>query len=248
MEKDGGVAGKDFSNSRRGTTQFLNMTEESQSAIRKSGWTVGQVYVTAAICLVVGVALGYLFRGSQMPPVSSQNNTQSAPAGQGAAQMPTLEQMKQMADKQAAPLLAKLQGDPNNAELLVSIGRVYESAHQFQDAAGYYEKSLSLKPRNVVIRNEMASCLYYSGDVDGALKQLDQSLKDDPKNANSLFNLGMIRWQGKNDSQGAVATWQRLLKLNPNLESDKKAQVQKLIADARQHGTVPQEPNKAVKE
>lgn len=217
-------------------------------AEERSGWTVTQVYVTAAICLLMGVALGYLFRGSQMPAVTSQTNTQSAPAGQAAAQMPTLEQLKQMADKQAAPLLAKLQNDGNNPDLLVNIGRVYESAHQFKEAAGYLEKSLSIKPGDVAIRNEMASCLYYSGDVDGALKQLDQSLKDDPKNANALFNLGMIRWQGKNDSQGAVATWQRLLKSNPNLESDKKAQVQRLIADARQHSTLPQEPKKALKE
>jgi len=248
MEEDRGVAGKVPGNSRRSTTQSLNMTEESPLAGGRSGWTVKQVYVTAAICLLLGVALGYLFRGSQMPAVSSQSNTQPAPAGQAAAQMPTLDQMKQMADKQAAPLLAKLQNDGSNPDLLANIGRVYESAHQFKEAAGYYEKSLSIKPANVAIRNEMASCLYYSGDVDGALKQLDQSLKDDPKNANSLFNLGMIRWQGKNDSQGAVATWQRLLKLNPNLESEKKAQVQRLIADARQHPSLPDRARKAEKE
>jgi cytochrome c-type biogenesis protein CcmH/NrfG len=225
-----------------------DMTEQSQLVTARSGWTVRQVYVTAAICLFIGVAVGYLFRGSQMPSTAQSASATTQAPQQLQPQIPTLDQMKHMADKQAEPLLAKLQGDARNPDLLYQIGRVYESAHQFKEAAAYYEKSLSIKPQNVVVRNEMASCLYYIGDVDGALQQLDRSLKDDPKNPNSLFNLGMIRWQGKNDSQGAVSAWQRLLKLNPNLESQKKDQVQKLIAEVRDHPGLSQEAKKTDKE
>jgi len=32
-----------------------------------SAWKAKQVYAMAALCLVVGLALGYLFRGSQSP-------------------------------------------------------------------------------------------------------------------------------------------------------------------------------------
>jgi len=62
----------------------------------------------------------------------------------------------------------------------------------------------------------MASCLFYNGDVDGAISQLRQSLGYDPKDANSLFDLGIIKWQGKHDSKGAVVAWQQLLKSNRN--------------------------------
>ena len=207
-----------------------------------SGWNTRQVYVSAAICLALGVTLGYLFRESGLPsPAASAPQSQAMPNTSAA---PTLEQMKRTADKQAAPLLAKLQTDPKNAGLLVQIGRIYESTHQFTDAADYYNKSLALDPKNVMIRNEMASCLYYTGDVDGALKQLEQSLKDDPRNANSLFNLGMIRWQGKKDAEGAVMAWKLLLKLNPNLEDQKKDQVERLITDASQNGGLPGAKNK----
>ena len=41
----------------------------------------------------------------------------------------------------------------------------------------------------------------------------------------------MNRLQGKSDGKGAVAAWQRLLKSNPQLSADRKAQVQKLMAD-----------------
>jgi cytochrome c-type biogenesis protein CcmH/NrfG len=203
-----------------------------------SSWQAKQVYAMAVICLVVGLAIGYLFRGSQSPaaPPQPAANAQAAPTNaQPAAggHMPSLEEMKQMADKKAAPLLEKLKGDPNNSDLLIQVGNIYKSTHQFKEAASYYDKALQIDPKNVAIRTEMASCLYYNGDVDGAISQLQQSLRVDPKDANSLFNLGMIRWQGKQDSKGAVAAWQQLLKSNPQLSAERKATVQKLMADVQ---------------
>jgi cytochrome c-type biogenesis protein CcmH/NrfG len=146
---------------------------------------------------------------------------------------PTLDQMKQMADQKAAPLLAQLKNDPRNADLLINLGNIYFSTHQFKTAADYYGKSLEVKPKNIAIRTQMASCLYYLGDADGSLQQLTQATTDDPKDANSLFNLGMIRWKAKKDSKGALAAWAQLLKTNPELDPSKKAQVQKLMADVK---------------
>ncbi len=62
-----------------------------------------------------------------------------------------------------------------------------------------------------------------------------------PKDANALFDLGMIKLQGKSDGKGAIAAWQRLLKTNPQLSPDRKATVMKLMADVMtmmgdQHG------------
>jgi len=212
--------------------------EPTTGSTAGSTWQAKQVYAMAVICMVVGLAIGYLFRGSQSPAVPAQpaaNARPAAPASMG-GHMPSLEEMKQMADKKAAPLLEKLKNDPNNSGLLIQVGNIYKSTHQFKDAAGYYDKALQLDPKNVAIRTEMATCLYYNGDVDGAISQLQKALQYDPKDANSLFNLGMIKWQGKQDSKGAVAAWQELLKSNPQLSADRKATVQKLMADAKMQG------------
>jgi len=208
--------------------------EAGERATSGSVWRAGQVYGMAAVCLLVGLALGYLFRGSQSPvrPVPEVSSAQPAAMSRGmGGHMPSLEDMKKMADTKAAPLLAKLKSDPNNSDLLIQVGNIYQSTHQFKDAAGYYEKAVKVDPKNVAIRTELASCLYYGGDVDGALSQLQQSLHYQPKDANSLFNLGMIRWHGKQDGRGALAAWQELLKSNPQLSADRKATVQKLMAD-----------------
>jgi cytochrome c-type biogenesis protein CcmH/NrfG len=203
-----------------------------------SAWQIKQVYAMAAISLIVGLAIGYLFRGSQSPappprPVTAAVSQPSPAAGGMAGQMPSLEQMKQMADAKAAPLLDKLKSDPGNTDLLTKVGDLYQGTHQFKEAAVYYDKALQIDPKNVPIRTQMASCLYYQGDVDGAISQLQQALRYDPKDANSLFNLGIMKLQGKKDTKGALAAWQLLLNSNPQLSADRKARVQKLIADVR---------------
>ena len=217
--------------------------ENVTSGTSSSEWQAKQVYALAVVCLLIGLAVGYLFRGSRSPapPVNAMQSAAApgATAGMGSQgamgnQPVSLDQMKHMADKKAEPLLAKLKDDPKNADLLIQTGKVYFSTHQFKEAADYFGKSLEVKPKNVPIRTLMASCLYFSGDVDGALQQLGQATTDDPKDANSLFNLGMIRWEGKKDAKGALAAWGQLLRSNPELDPNKRAQVEKLMADVRQ--------------
>jgi cytochrome c-type biogenesis protein CcmH/NrfG len=187
-----------------------------------------QVYFMAAICLLLGLGIGYGLRGVQGSTSPSVPAAASAPA---AKRMPTLDEMKHMADIKAAPLLAKLKSNPHDSALLVEVGAIYHGTHQFKEAASYYGRAVESDPKNVALRASLASSLYRSGDVDGALAQLKEGLRYEPGDANSLFNLGMILLQGKGDGKGALAAWQRLLKSNPQLSADRKAEVQKLMAD-----------------
>lgn len=225
------------------------MANEPDGVVTQTaGWKPIQVYAMAVICLVLGGALGYLFRGSASRPVQASTPT-SQPTANGAAgmgmpqQMPSLDDMKRMADKQAEPLLEKLKNDPNNSSLLNQLGTLYKVTHQFKQAEDYYQKAVKADPKNVAARTDLATCLYYEGDVDGAVRLLKESLQYDPKDANTLFNLGLIEWQAKKDSNGAVSAWQQLLKSNPKLATDKKAAVEKLIAQAKQHLNVKQQAN-----
>jgi cytochrome c-type biogenesis protein CcmH/NrfG len=189
-----------------------------------------QVGALAAFALLVGFAVGTLIPTAQ----TSESRTpapSASPAAMGNAHMPSMGDMKQMADKQAAPLLEKLKNDPNNVTLLVQVGGIYHITRQYADAAGWYQKAVAIDPQNVPIRTKLAISLYRAGDPDGAIEELNQGLVIDPKDVNSLFNLGMIKLQGKGDAQGALAAWQLLLKSNPQLSADRKAAVVKLIAD-----------------
>ena len=222
--------------------------ESKQSGTTTTNWTATQTYAMAAVCLLIGVLVGYLVRGSAKPaaqasPASAemQQATAAPPSAAGQQKMPTMDDMKRMADKQAEPLVAKLKTDPKNVELLNKIALTYKATHQFKDAISYFQKALDVDPKNVAIRTDMASCMYYTGDVDGALAELDKSLTYDPKHPGTLMNIGIIKWQGKNDVPGAVASWEKLLKLNPNFPQ--KAVIEHMIAQAQQQKNTAQVSN-----
>jgi cytochrome c-type biogenesis protein CcmH/NrfG len=188
------------------------------------------------ISLIVGLALGYLLLGGKVAPKPAQVAA-PAPTGMppGGHPTATLEQMKAMADAKAGPLLEKLKKDPNNAALLAQVGTLYNATHQFKEAAGYYNKSLEIDPKNVKTRTALATSLYYDGDVDGAIAELQQALKNDPRDVNAEFNLGMVKFKGKDDPAGAIAVWQKLLDTHPDL--DRRPAVEQMIEEAKQAST-----------
>jgi cytochrome c-type biogenesis protein CcmH/NrfG len=212
------------------------MDENKAARDSSSLWKPLQTYTLAVICLVIGLAIGYLLRGSAASPTAaapetSAQSAQTAQAPQPQA-MPSLDQMKEMADKKAAPLLEKLKTNPNDADTLNQLGTIYRATHQFKNAIDYYQKSLDINPKNVGARTDMASCMYYLGDVDGALAQLNKSLSYDPTHAGTLMNIGIMRWKGKNDVDGAIAAWEKALKLNPDPQT--RQVLEHMIAEARQ--------------
>jgi cytochrome c-type biogenesis protein CcmH/NrfG len=199
------------------------------------GFRTAQVFFVCVVALLLGSTVGYFAFGKRsiaVPPTPTSTSTRVPYAGVHPA--PTDEQMKQMGDFQASALIEKSRAEPKNPSLLTQIAAIYQGAHQFQKAADYYQQALNIDEKNANARTQMASCLFYSNQVDEALRQLQLALKSDPKNVNALFNLGMIKYEGKNDRKGAIAAWQQLLKNNPNL--DRKPIVEKMIAEAQAAG------------
>jgi cytochrome c-type biogenesis protein CcmH/NrfG len=213
---------------------------DTNRATSNEQWTSVQAYVLAVICLLVGIAGGWFIRGSQSPATAvAETPGVSAPAmgnANAGAQPPTPAQMQKMADTQAGPLIEKLKADPNNAGLLENIGNVYYDAQQFPTAIDYYQRALKVEPANTGVRTDMATAIWYTGNADAAIAEFQKSLSYEPNKANTLFNLGVVEWQGKMDINKAVATWQKLLDTNPNYEG--KDKVLELMAQAKKHSGV----------
>lgn len=203
-------------------------------------WTNVQAYTLAVVCLLLGIAGGWLIRGSQSPAAATAETARvSAPAvgsANAGTQTPNPAQLQQMADTQAGPLLEKLKADPTNPGLLENIGNVYYDAQQFPTAIEYYQRALKVQPADTGVRTDMATAYWYTGNADAAIAEFQKSLSYEPNKANTLFNLGIVEWQGKMDIDKAVATWQKLLDTNPNYEG--KDKVLELMAQVKKHSGV----------
>ena len=209
---------------------------ERASATLQASWTSRQAYILAVFCLVLGVALGYLFRGSASP---ERTDDRSSSAAETASQnQPTWAQLspekqKQMVDQAAAPLLAALKSSPDKFATVVKLANLYYDGRQFPEAIQYYRRAVNIQPHNADVLTDLGTSLWYTGDADQAIANFEQALKYRPNSPETLFNLGVVRWQGKMDPQGATQAWEELLDRNPNYPE--RRQIEEYIARAKEH-------------
>jgi tetratricopeptide (TPR) repeat protein len=211
-------------------------------------WSPKQAITLALFSLLLGVCGGWLIRKSFAAAVPQPAQVVSTPEANAAAVQPvpsqpvsaglgavpatpTAQELKIAADNQAAPLLAQLYGDKNNAALLTKLGNLYYDAEQYPDAIQYYERSLKVEPSDPSVRTDLGTAYWYKGDPETAIAQFNKALSIAPTKADTLFNLGVVKWQGKKEAQGAIAAWQKLLDTNPNYENKEK--VRQFIAQAQ---------------
>src|SRR4051812_27804052 len=91
------------------------------------------VYLIGSVCLICGLAAGYSGHSWRMPATASPRVQAAAPFHHpDTGQRPSLAQMQQMANQQAAPMIEKLKADPANVGLLMQVGALYHATQQYQ--------------------------------------------------------------------------------------------------------------------
>ena len=215
------------------------MSDDNQTV--KTGWSSVQVFALSAICLLAGVTTGYIFRRSttpRAPAAAVQTQMQGNPTGgnQATPPPPTADQLRQMADQQVAPLLEQLKQNPKDSALLTTIATYYLAGRQFDESEKYFQKAVDVKPTADAL-TKLGNAQYFGGTSDKAMETFNRALQVDPKFANALYNLGVLKWQVHGDVKGAIACWEKLIKTNPN--HPQRAQVEKMIARAKEHEKVP---------
>jgi tetratricopeptide (TPR) repeat protein len=122
--------------------------------------------------------------------------------------------------------------DPKNIIAAVKAGNMLYDAQRYSEAIGFYQQAFALNSSDINVSTDLGTALWYAGRADEALAQYDRSLAIDPAHAQTLFNVGIVRSEGKRDWAGAVAAWEKLLKVHP--EYPGASRVQSMLADARQ--------------
>lgn len=211
---------------------------KTEPEVNSTTWAGSQAYTIAVLCLFLGLAVGYLLRGSFAAPVTTAVNGAAPAAEFGQAQlpgmggMPTGQQPSDLVDKAAEPMLATLKQNPKDAGTLAKLGNLYYDAQLYPQAIEYYARSLQIAPANAEVRTDMGTAYFYSGNADRALAEFDKSLSHRPNHGQTLFNMGIVKWQGKHDAKGAIAAWEKLLQTNPDYPEKEK--VRELMSHAQQ--------------
>jgi Flp pilus assembly protein TadD len=182
--------------------------------------------VNAAALLLVGGLAGYVLA---VQGQSASPGVAPAAAAVTTAPVPLADEGQLRAYRE---ILAR---DPKNVAAAIGAGNLLYDAQRYSEAIGYYQQGFAGNPADINVSTDLGTALWYTGRADEALAQYDKSLAINPTHAQTLFNVGIVRNDGKRDHAGAVEAWEKLLASNPAYPD--ATRVRSMIADARQKVT-----------
>ena len=183
--------------------------------------------ITGIAGILFGIIVGYVIGSGQFQNAAMVATAGGPPVATSSAPQPTAL----VTEADLRPYRDVLANDPKNARAAEALGNKLYDAGRYADAVPYYQQSLANDPSNVNVSTDLGTALYYSGRADEALVQLQKSLGLDARHAQTLFNVGIVKRDGKNDRKGAVEAWERLLAANPGYAD--AARVRTLIAESK---------------
>ena len=110
-----------------------------------------------------------------------------------------------------------LKNDPKNFAALRELGNIRYDERNFSEAAAIYARALDVEPNDIDVRSDRGGALLQSNRVDEAIVELKTALSKNPTHPQALFILGVALLEGKNDREGALAVWNKLVEAHPDL-------------------------------
>jgi len=118
--------------------------------------------------------------------------------------------------KRVNELTSKIKQNPKDFDSIVELANIDFDQKQYDDAINLYKKALEIRPDALTVRTAMGTAMFDLNRYDDAIAVFKQTLVSNPNDAQTLFNLGVAMLHGKNDPQGALQYWDKLVETNPN--------------------------------
>jgi tetratricopeptide (TPR) repeat protein len=164
-----------------------------------------------AFGLIVGWVLGVQQAESGRAPAAvAQQAAAAAPADSGGQ-----TRAVPLDENKVKALRDVINADPKNHQARVQLGNLYFDAERYEDATEWYNEALKIEPRDPDVSTDLGVSYYYLNQPDRALKQFDHSLSINPKHAKTILNQGIVLAFGKQDLEGAAASWRKVVEVAP---------------------------------
>jgi len=108
---------------------------------------------------------------------------------------------------------------PDNPDLLAGLGFVYLQTKQYAKAVPPLARTLQLDPKRLEIYNDLASALFLSDNLSGAIEVLDRRAALAPETTGTLY-LRALSYDRMNQCLAAIDFYEKFLALNRDTQSD----------------------------
>jgi len=126
----------------------------------------------------------------------------------------------------------KVKSNPKDIASLAELGGMQAEQGNFTESAKWYKQAVAADPKNIELRNYLGEVLFQANNIDESLAVFRETLVISPTHPEALFDYGYILLQGKNDANGAIESWEKLVKTNPKF--DQLDKVKQLIETVKE--------------
>jgi len=133
---------------------------------------------------------------------------------------------------------AQVTANPENFENWIQLGHLYYDADLPEKAIAAYTKSLELHSGDANLLTDLGVMYRRTKQPEKAIELFNQAILKDSSHLPSRFNKGIVLLHDLNDPTGAIATWEELLRINPEAKTANgqpiREFVEKIKADVSQ--------------
>jgi len=183
-----------------------------------------QPYLAFAIIFILGFVSGVGFAVFKL--------------GAGSGQTPTVT--GQPADNQAAQTMqaitnleAAVTAKPDDFQSWVQLGHLYYDTDQYQKAISAYTTSLKYHSGDANLLTDLGVMYRRAGQPEKAIEWFKKAQAMDPRHQPSRFNEGIVRFYDLKDRDGAIASWEELLKINPDATAGNGQKIRDLVEQVK---------------
>lgn len=176
--------------------------------------------ITAVLGLLVGFFGGYLM--GQQQPLSGGSSVQGGSADIGQSRgAPAAGPESGGEDIGSAAVLMErvrvlerqVERSPDDYELMVELGNILSDLGRFRVAAGWYERSRSLRDDDPDLLTDLGICYREIEDPERAVALFDRAADLSEEHWQSRYNAAVVRLYDLNDPQGALGEIEKLQRL-----------------------------------
>ena len=135
-------------------------------------------------------------------------------------------------------LEAEVTANPGNFQAWANLGNLYYDTDQATKAIAAYNKSLSLHKGDANLLTDLGVMYRKNKQPDKAIESFNKAIQENPTHMPSRYNKGIVLLYDLNDKQGALASWEDMLRIDPQAKSNSGVAIRELIDQVKADQTV----------
>jgi cytochrome c-type biogenesis protein CcmH/NrfG len=192
---------------------------------------------TESMILFLFIAIGAGFfggvvfsawRSSAEMPVAAEPNQRTA------AKPPISTEQREKLDA----LIKATQTTPDNPRAWTQLGHLYFDIGEPDKAIAAYVKSLELDADRPDIWIDLGVMYRRNGNPEKALQSFEKALSFNQQHEIALFNLGVVQMHDLKDAKAALASWEKLVKINPEAKTPSGQLVKSLLTELKKNNPI----------